>query len=150
MSSDAVIGMHALVVHDYGPGRMMISLHAEVDGRGDIFQLHDSIDTVERKLKSALGCDATIHMDPVETDNEQVNAEHAALEEALKGIDGLRGIHDFRMVMGPSHTNLIFDVVMDTGCGKTPEQFRDVICRTVEEKLPGHFAVVTVDTSFVF
>ena len=150
MSSDAVIGMHDLVVHDYGPGRMMISLHAEVDGRGDIFQLHDSIDTVERKLKSALGCDATIHMDPVETDNEQVNAEHAALEEALKGIDGLRGIHDFRMVMGPSHTNLIFDVVMDTGCGKTPEQFRDIICRTVEEKLPGHFAVVTVDTSFVF
>ena len=149
MSSDAVIGMHDLVVHDYGPGRMMISLHAEVDGRGDIFQLHDSIDTVERKLKSALGC-ATIHMDPVETDNEQVNAEHAALEEALKGIDGLRGIHDFRMVMGPSHTNLIFDVVMDTGCGKTPEQFRDIICRTVEEKLPGHFAVVTVDTSFVF
>ena len=150
MSSDAVIGMHDLVVHDYGPGRMMISLHAEVDGRGNIFQLHDSIDTVERKLKSALGCDATIHMDPVETDNEQVNAERAALEEALKGIDGLRGIHDFRMVMGPSHTNLIFDVVMDTGCGKTPEQFRDIICRTVEEKLPGHFAVVTVDTSFVF
>lgn len=150
MSSDAVIGMHDLVVHDYGPGRMMISLHAEVDGRGDIFELHDSIDTVERKLKSALGCDATIHMDPVETDNEQVNAEHAALEEALKDVEGLRGIHDFRMVMGPSHTNLIFDVVMDTGCGKTPEQFRDIICRTVEEKLPGHFAVVTVDTSFVF
>lgn len=121
MSSDAVIGMHDLVVHDYGPGRMMISLHAEVDGRGDIFQLHDSIDTVERELKSTLGCDATIHMDPVETDNEQVNAEHAALEEALKDVDGLRGIHDFRMVMGPSHTNLIFDVVMDTGCGKTPE-----------------------------
>ena len=106
--------------------------------------------TVERELKSALGCDATIHMDPVETDNEQINAEHAALEKALKDVDGLRGIHDFRMVMGPSHTNLIFDVVMDTGCGKTPEQFRDIICRTVEEKLPGHFAVVTVDTSFVF
>ena len=91
-----------------------------MDGRGDIFELHDSIDTVERELKSALGCDATIHMDPVETDNEQVNAEHAALEEALKDVEGLRGIHDFRMVMGPSHTNLIFDVVMDTGCGKTP------------------------------
>ena len=121
-----------------------------VNGRGDIFELHDSIDTVERELKSTLGCDATIHMDPVETDNEQVNAERAALEEALKDVDGLRGIHDFRMVMGPSHTNLIFDVVMDTGCGKTPEQFRDIICRTVEEKLPGHFAVVTVDTSFVF
>lgn len=150
MSSDVVLGMHDLVVHDYGPGRMMISLHAEVDGRGDIFEIHDSIDTIERELKDALGCDATIHMDPVETDNEQVNAERAALEEALSGVEGLRGIHDFRMVMGPSHTNLIFDVVMDTAVGKTPEEFRRIICRTVEEKLPDHFAIVTVDTSFVF
>ena len=150
MSSDAVLGMHDLVVHDYGPGRMMISLHAEVDGRGNIFELHDSIDTIERRLKAALGCDATIHMDPVETDNEQVRAERAALEKALGDVKGLRGIHDFRIVMGPSHTNLIFDVVMDTGIGKTPEEFRRIICRTVEERLPDHFAVVTVDTSFVF
>ena len=150
MSSDAVLGMHDLVVHDYGPGRMMISLHVEVDGRGDIFELHDSIDTIERGLKAALGCDATIHMDPVETDNEQVSAERAALEKALGDIEGLRGIHDFRVVMGPSHTNLIFDVVMDTAIGKTPEEFRRIICRAVEERLPDHFAVVTVDTSFVF
>ncbi len=150
MSSDVVLGMHDLVIHDYGPGRKMISLHAEVDGRGDIFEIHDSIDTIERGLKSALGCDATIHMDPVETDNEQVSAERAALEAALCGVEGLRGIHDFRVVMGPSHTNLIFDVVMDTSVGKTPEEFRRIICRTVEQKLPGHFAVVTVDTSFVF
>ena len=89
-------------------------------------------------------------MDPVETDNEQVSAERAALEKALGDIEGLRGIHDFRVVMGPSHTNLIFDVVMDTAIGKTPEEFRRIICRAVEERLPDHFAVVTVDTSFVF
>lgn len=149
MSSPAVIGMHDLVVHDYGPGRLMISLHAEVDGRGDIFELHDSIDTVERKLKETLGCDATIHMDPVETDNELLAAERRALNEALSGVNGLRGIHDLRMVMGPSHTNLIFDVVMDTAVGMSAEDFRSLICRTVEERMPGHFAVVTVDTSFV-
>ena len=149
MSSPAVIGMHDLVVHDYGPGRLMISLHAEVDGRGDIFELHDSIDTVERKLKETLGCDATIHMDPVETDNELLAAERSALNEALSGVNGLRGIHDLRMVMGPSHTNLIFDVVMDTSVGMSAEDFRSLICRTVEERMPGHFAVVTVDTSFV-
>lgn len=149
MSSPAVIGMHDLVVHDYGPGRLMISLHAEVDGRGDIFELHDSIDTVERKLKQTLGCDATIHMDPVETDNELLAAERSALNEALSGVNGLRGIHDLRMVMGPSHTNLIFDVVMDTSVGMSAEDFRSLICRTVEERMPGHFAVVTVDTSFV-
>ena len=149
MSSPAVIGMHDLVVHDYGPGRLMISLHAEVDGRGDIFELHDSIDTVERKLKETLGCDATIHMDPVETDNELLAAERSALNEALSGVNGLRGIHDLRMVMGPSHTNLIFDVVMDTSVSMSAEDFRSLICRTVEERMPGHFAVVTVDTSFV-
>lgn len=149
MSSPAVIGMHDLVVHDYGPGRLMISLHAEVDGRGDIFELHDSIDTVERKLKETLGCDATIHMDPVETDNELLAAERRALNEALSGVNGLRGIHDLRMVMGPSHTNLIFDVVMDTAVGMSAEDFRSLICRTVEERMPGHFAVVTVDASFV-
>ena len=149
MSSPAVIGMHDLVVHDYGPGRLMISLHAEVDGRGDIFELHDSIDTVERELKETLGCDATIHMDPVETDNELLAAERSALNEALSGVNGLRGIHDLRMVMGPSHTNLIFDVVMDTAVGMSAEDFRSLICRTVEERMPGHFAVVTVDTSFV-
>lgn len=149
MSSPAVIGMHDLVVHDYGPGRLMISLHAEVDGRGDIFELHDSIDTVERKLKETLGCDATIHMDPIETDNELLAAERSALNEALSGVNGLRGIHDLRMVMGPSHTNLIFDVVMDTAVGMSAEDFRSLICRTVEERMPGHFAVVTVDTSFV-
>ena len=149
MSSPAVIGMHDLVVHDYGPGRLMISLHAEVDGRGDIFELHDSIDTVERELKETLGCDATIHMDPVETDNELLAAERSALNEALSGVNGLRGIHDLRMVMGPSHTNLIFDVVMDTSVSMSAEDFRSLICRTVEERMPGHFAVVTVDTSFV-
>ncbi len=149
MASSAVIGMHDLVVHDYGPGRMMISLHAEVDGKGDIYALHDSIDTVERRLKQSLGCDATIHMDPVETDNEQIDAERTALENALSDVEGLRGIHDFRMVMGPSHTNLIFDVVMDTALDKTPEEFRHEICTLVETRMPGHFAVVTVDTSFV-
>lgn len=149
MSYDEIVGMHDLVVHDYGPGRMMISLHAEVDGRGDIFALHDCIDTVERNLKQTLGCEATIHMDPVETDNEQVDAERAALTAALEGIEGLRGIHDFRVVMGPSHTNLIFDAVMDMATDKTQEEFRREICKTVEEKLPKHFAVVTVDNSYV-
>lgn len=149
MASGTVLGMHDLVIHDYGPGRRMISLHAEVDGRGDIFALHDSIDLIERELKSALGCDATIHMDPVETDNELLSAEREALIAALSGVDGLVSIHDLRIVVGPSHTNLIFDAVMDTGAHMSAEDFRRTICRTVEEKLPNHFAVVTVDISYV-
>lgn len=149
MSSNAVIGMHDLVVHDYGPGRVMISLHAEVDGKGDIFELHDEIDLIERRLKDELGCDATIHMDPVETDNEQVTAERRALEGVLAELGCIISMHDFRMVAGPSHTNLIFDVVIAPDCSKTPAQVRSEVCAAVEEKLPNRFAVVNVDTSFV-
>ena len=149
MSSGSVIGMHDLVVHDYGPGRLMISLHAEVDGRGDIFELHDEIDLIERRLKEDLGCEATIHMDPVETDNEQVAIERRALEAVLADVGGIISMHDFRMVAGPSHTNLIFDVVISADSKKTPEEIRREICAAVEERLPNRFAVVNVDTSFV-
>ena len=149
MSSGSVIGMHDLVVHDYGPGRLMISLHAEVDGRGDIFKLHDEIDLIERRLKEDLGCEATIHMDPVETDNEQVAVERRALEAVLADVGGIISMHDFRMVAGPSHTNLIFDVVISADSKKTPEEIRREVCAAVEERLPNRFAVVNVDTSFV-
>lgn len=149
MSREEIIGMHDLVVHDYGPGRLMISLHAEVDGRGDIFELHDAVDTVERTLASELGCEATIHMDPVVCDDEAVDAEHKRLLEVIAGIDDIIGVHDFRMVAGPSHTNLIFDVVIPCGLDKTADEVRAEICAAVEAQMPGRFAVVNVDTSFV-
>ena len=141
--------MHDLVVHDYGPGRLMISLHAEVDGRGDIFELHDAVDTVERTLAHDLGCEATIHMDPVVCDDEAVDAEHKKLLEVIAGIDDVIGVHDFRMVAGPSHTNLIFDVVVPCGIAKTADEVRAEVCAAVEAQMPGRFAVVNVDTSFV-
>ena len=149
LSREEIIGMHDLVVHDYGPGRLMISLHAEVDGRGDIFELHDAVDTVERTLADELGCEATIHMDPVVCDDEAVDAEHRRLLEVIAGIDDVLNVHDFRMVAGPSHTNLIFDVVIPCGLDKTADEVKDEICAAVSEQMPGRFAVVTVDTSFV-
>ncbi len=149
MARDEIIGMHDLVVHDYGPGRLMISLHAEVDGRGDIFELHDAVDVVERTLAQELGCEATIHMDPVVCDDERVDAEHARLLEIIADLGDVLSIHDFRMVAGPSHTNLVFDAVIPGGLSKTAEEVRKEICQAVEEKMPGRFAVVTVDTSYV-
>lgn len=88
-------------------------------------------------------------MDPVETDNEQVTAERRALEGVLAELGCIISMHDFRMVAGPSHTNLIFDVVIAPDCSKTPAQVRSEVCAAVEEKLPNRFAVVNVDTSFV-
>ena len=149
MARDEIIGMHDLVVHDYGPGRLMISLHAEVDGRGDIFELHDAVDVVERTLAQELGCEATIHMDPVVCDDERVDAERARLLEIIAELGDVLSIHDFRMVAGPSHTNLVFDAVIPGGLSKTAEEVRKEICQAVEEKMPGRFAVVTVDTSYV-
>lgn len=149
MARDEIIGMHDLIVHDYGPGRLMISLHAEVDGRGDIFELHDAVDLVERELAKKLGCEATIHMDPVVCDDERVDAEHQRLLEVIAELDDVLSIHDFRMVSGPSHTNLVFDAVVASGISKTAEEVRQEICRAVEEKMPGRFAVVTVDTAYV-
>ena len=149
MARDEIIGMHDLVVHDYGPGRLMISLHAEVDGRGDIFELHDAVDVVERTLAQELGCEATIHMDPVVCDDERVDAEHRRLLEIIADLGDVLSIHDFRMVPGPSHTNLVFDAVIPGGLSKTAEEVRKEICQAVEEKMPGRFAVVTVDTSYV-
>lgn len=149
MARDEIIGMHDLVVHDYGPGRLMISLHAEVDGRGNIFELHDAVDVVERTLAQELGCEATIHMDPVVCDDERVDAEHARLLEIIADLGDVLSIHDFRMVAGPSHTNLVFDAVIPGGLSKTAEEVRKEICQAVEEKMPGRFAVVTVDTSYV-
>ena len=149
MGREEIIGMHDLVVHDYGPGRLMISLHAEVDGRGDIFELHDAVDVVERTLAQELGCEATIHMDPVVCDDERVDAERARLLEIIADLGDVLSIHDFRMVAGPSHTNLVFDAVIPGGLSKTAEEVRKEICQAVEEKMPGRFAVVTVDTSYV-
>lgn len=149
MARDEIIGMHDLVVHDYGPGRLMISLHAEVDGRGDIFELHDAVDVVERILAQELGCEATIHMDPVVCDDERVDAEHRRLLEIIADLGDVLSIHDFRMVPGPSHTNLVFDAVIPGSLSKTTEEVRKEICQAVEEKMPGRFAVVTVDTSYV-
>ena len=107
-----VLNVHDLVVHDYGPGRLMVSLHAEVPGDGDIFELHDAIDTAEYELQKELGCAAVIHMDPVSTDDSKVANMRAALAEAVSDLKLGITIHDFRIVDGPTHTNVIFDAVL--------------------------------------
>ncbi len=112
MSHPQVVNMHDLVVHDYGPGRVMISLHAEVPGDGDIFALHDTIDTIEYELSQKLGCVAVIHMDPISADDSKVSEMKAAVAEKARELDSRITIHDFRIVDGPTHTNVIFDAVV--------------------------------------
>lgn len=112
MSEECVHGIHDLVVHDYGPGRVMISLHAEVPADADMLETHDAIDNIERRLRQELNCEAVIHMDPIMTDDKMTNELKKIVSELLSSIGEGVSIHDFRVVAGPTHTNLIFDIVI--------------------------------------
>ncbi len=148
-SHPEVVGMHDLAVHDYGPGRVMVSLHAEVSGDGNIFELHDAIDSAEVELKEKLGCIATIHMDPIEADNTVVSQVRLAVAEKLKALDHVISIHDFRMVPGPTHTNLIFDAVVPTDYEKSDEELAANIRLHIHQAWPDRYAVVTIDHSYI-
>ena len=150
MAHKEVQGMHDLIVHNYGPGRVMISLHAEVPVHGDILSLHDTIDNIESELRTRLHCDAVIHMDPVVTDDPVVNSLKERIVAEVHAIDPVLTIHDFRVVAGPTHTNVIFDLLL-------PYQFRlrdEAVVKQLKDfvsNLEGHqyFAVIQVDHSYV-
>lgn len=145
MSYDEVLGVHDLIVHDYGPGRLMVSLHAEVPAKGDILHLHDTIDNIEKRLRRELSCEAVIHMDPILNDDEETNTLKSAVMDIVKTIDQSLTIHDFRIVKGPTHTNLIFDVVEPYQVSFLPEDLEAMIQQKVQELDPRYFTVVQVD-----
>lgn len=144
-----ILGIHDLVVHDYGPGRLMISLHGEVSGDGNIFELHDVIDQVEKELKERLGCEAVIHMDPVETDNEESDAIRRGVEEIVKEIHSDITIHDFRMTAGENQMELAFDAVAPYQIDRSDEELKEEIKRRVREKWEGCRAEVSIDHEYV-
>lgn len=148
-SSPVVCGIHDLIVHDYGPGRQIISLHAEVDAKGDLLKIHDEIDNIEVLLRTQLGCDATIHMDPIVTDDGVTAQMRQTVAQLAKGIDENISIHDFRMVVGPTHTNVIFDAVVPFSCPLSDHEAEERIKKAVRTLDGNFFAVVTIDKSYV-
>ena len=149
MAHPEVVGIHDLVVHDYGPGRKMVTLHTEVDGKGDFYLLHDAIDNIEQELAAECGCHATIHMDPIDSDNATVRAMRERISELVKTIDPSVTIHDLRIVPGKTHTNVIFDAVVPAGLPMTDAAAAERIRRLVADAYPNHFAVVHIDQSYV-
>ena len=146
----AILGVHDLMVHDYGPGRRVISLHAEVPAEGNVLELHDIIDNLEHSLSKELGCVATIHMDPVVTGDPRVDELRYAVTDILASIDERITMHDFRVVFGPSHTNLIFDIVLPFDYPTSEEDVVSDIESRVKSKLgPTHFTVIQVDRTAV-
>lgn len=144
-----VHGVHDLIVHDYGPGRVMISLHAEVDVNGNIQDIHEQIDHIEHELQEKLHCSATIHMDPIVTDDEEVLAMKAKVEEMVHFLDESFSMHDFRMVKGPTRTNLIFDVEVPRKTSYTDNEIVNWLKERIHE-LPGskYFAVIQIDHEY--
>ena len=144
-----VHGVHDLIVHDYGPGRVMISLHAEVDVNGDIQDIHEQIDHIEHELQEKLHCSATIHMDPIVTDDKEVLAMKAKVEEMVHFLDESFSMHDFRMVKGSTRTNLILDVEVPRKTSYTDNEIVNWLKERIHE-LPGskYFAVIQIDHEY--
>ena len=149
MKHKPIVGMHDLIIHDYGPGRMMISLHAEVPGNLNIFSLHDVIDIAEHDIALRFNCHVVIHMDPVDTENKRLSQLKNVLAEEIVKINPELKYHDVRMVPGDTHTNLIFDVVKPYSCFLTDEQLKMAIHNAVNSRVPDVFCAITVDQPFV-
>ncbi len=145
MAYAPIQSIHDMIIHDYGPGRLMISLHAEVPADGDLVAMHDVIDLVEQKLRDTFHCDAVIHMDPIVTDDAETLRMRSKMNQLVQVIDSRVTVHDFRMVTGPSHTNLIFDVAAPYDVKMTDGEIKRQVEQIVA-LLDGHYnAVVTVD-----
>ncbi|MBR2950222.1 MAG: cation transporter [Lachnospiraceae bacterium] len=149
LSDPQVLGIHDLVVHNYGPGRTMISLHAEVSASGDILALHDMIDNVERTLQKELKCDAVIHMDPIVCDDDQTQALREQITAIVHRMSPQATLHDFRMVKGPTHTNVIFDVCVPFGFHLRDDQIISHLGEQIHKLDPSYFSVITVDKSYI-
>ena len=148
MAHPAIIGIHDLIVHDYGPGRMMISLHAEVSASENVLALHDEIDNVENELRAKLGCEAVIHMDPIVTDDGITEETRRRVASLVHCIDDAINIHDFRMVAGPTHTNVIFDAVVPFQFRLTDAEVEEKIRAAVRALDGNYFAVVHVERAY--
>lgn len=149
MTHKPICGMHDLIVHDYGPGRVLLSLHAEVPGDGDIFELHEIIDETEVALSKKFNCLAVIHMDPIDVKNERLKQVKVFMTEELPKIqEGLK-FHDVRMVPGVKHTNLIFDIVKPFNCTLCDEELKNRVTERIRQSFSDINCVITIDSPFV-
>lgn len=143
-----ILGIHDLMVHNYGPGKIFASIHIEVDADGDLMKSHDMIDNIERLVKKSLNIEFVAHMDPVKTNDPLINKLRTVISEAFAPLEGVESIHDFRIVPGPTHTNIIFDVVLSTGCKYPEKQILKIADDAVKAIDDNYFVVVTFDRAY--
>jgi cation diffusion facilitator family transporter len=146
---DGVLGIHDLVVHNYGPRRYFASVHIEVDAKENILVSHDLIDNIERDIAQDLGIHLVIHLDPIITDDPFVNELRELTAEVVSGVDDSLSMHDFRVVKGVTHSNLIFDVVIPHQCKKSDSEVTTEITQKIKEKDKSLYTVITIDRFYI-
>ncbi len=144
-----IVGVHDLIVHNYGPGRRIISLHAEVPSKIDILKIHDTIDIIERDLHKRFDCEAVIHMDPIVVDDEVLNKTFKRVKEVVKSIDNNFSMHDFRMVTGDTHTNLIFDLEVPFNYKINDKEIKQKISDEIKKIDNKYELVISIDKTSV-
>lgn len=149
MSYEGVLGMHDLIVHNYGPQRTFASVHVEVDGHKDIFSSHDIVDNIERDFQKEFHMSLVVHMDPINTDDELTNELKGFTEGIVQQVDHCLSIHDFRIVSGDTHTNLIFDITVPHHIKDNNTQLQKKIQTLVHEKYPTYYVVITFDRAYI-
>ncbi len=145
LAHEKVLGVHDLMVHDYGPGRRFASAHVEMDYREDVLDAHELIDEMEREVRKTLGVELVIHYDPIVTDDEELTSIHAQIVEILHRVDPNLAVHDFRMVRGSRHTNVIFDLVLPFSMENRKKELRELIERELQTDGKEYHAVITFD-----
>ncbi len=149
MSHDGILGIHDLIVHDYGPGRMMISLHAEVPGDKNIYEIHNLIDHIENDLNDKFNCECVIHMDPVDVNDRRTQEMKNKVEEVVKSINADLSIHDLRIIPCKNYNNLVFDMIVPPKYHNEDILIKEQVCKQIEEQYPEYQAVIKIDKSYI-
>lgn len=147
-SYDGILGTHDLIVHDYGPSRMIASIHAEVSEKADIVKIHDVIDNIEQDFADEMGIFLVVHMDPIVTDNEHVNKMKETVSEILKEVNPELTLHDFKMVEGPTHTNIIFDMVVPYSEKRKSYELKEEVAKRVRKLSDKYYLVIQTEHSY--
>lgn len=149
LEPEYILGLHDLIVHDYGPGRIIASAHAEVPSNIDVMKLHDIIDNVESKINKELSIIMCIHMDPIVVDDKEVDRYKALAKEIIEDYDSDFTFHDFRVVKGETHTNLIFDLIIPFCDDSEKAKISADLTKRFKEKDPSLELVMVIEHSFI-
>ncbi|MCI5687888.1 MAG: cation diffusion facilitator family transporter [Emergencia sp.] len=146
---DGVLGIHDLVVHNYGPGKIFASIHIEVDANGDLMESHDMVDNIERQLSKKLHIVLTAHMDPIKIDDPIVALMNEVTTKVTDSLDGISNVHDLRVVPGPTHTNIIFDIVVNPSCKLSNKEIHQTFTDAIKAIDENYFVVINFDKNYV-